>query len=113
LVGAAWTGRTAPAADIPAVEQAPAPIASTVSEDLLKLAGQQRMNTDIRRQVFVTVMGSEDYVDAVDKLLRLKFKGKQEREVVRVVLDCALQVNPTSWDATDKLMSGVLAGKGV
>jgi hypothetical protein len=77
------------------VEQSIATDTSTpgaVSGDLLKLAAQQRMNTDIRRQVFVTVMGSEDYVDAVDKLLRLKFQGKQEREVVRVVLDCALQV---------------------
>lgn len=36
-------------------------------------------------------MSSEDYVDAVDKLMRLKLKGKQEREIVRVLLDCCVQ----------------------
>lgn len=36
-------------------------------------------------------MSSEDYVDCLDKLLRLKLKGKQEREVVRVLLDCCVQ----------------------
>ncbi len=37
-------------------------------------------------------MGSEDCVDAVEKLLRLGLKGEQEREIVRVTVDCCLQV---------------------
>eukprot|EP00730_Choanoeca_flexa_P006233 TRINITY_DN12113_c0_g1_i5.p1 TRINITY_DN12113_c0_g1~~TRINITY_DN12113_c0_g1_i5.p1 ORF type:complete len:863 (+),score=230.27 TRINITY_DN12113_c0_g1_i5:119-2707(+) len=98
LVGAAWTGRaqdkTTPGSSLLASTRhtaLPSSSESSTNSNLLKLASQQRMNTDVRRKVFVTVMDSEDYVDAADKLLRLKFKGKQEREVVRVVLDCAVQ----------------------
>ncbi|GAB4822711.1 hypothetical protein N2152v2_009757 [Parachlorella kessleri] len=85
--------------------------------ELLKLAAQLRMNTDVRRAVFCIVMGSEDYVDAFEKLLRLPLKvvgppaaaaegllqaswgtpvgvtllGEAEREVVRVAVECCLQ----------------------
>lgn len=44
------------------------------SAELLQLAAQQRMNTDVRRTVFCVVMGSEDYMDASEKLLRLPLK---------------------------------------
>lgn len=46
---------------------------------------------DVRRAVFCAVMGSEDCVDAVEKLLRLGLRGEQERELVRVTLECCLQ----------------------
>jgi len=42
--------------------------------ELLQLAAKQRMNTDVRRTVFCVVMGSEDYVDASERLLRLPLK---------------------------------------
>lgn len=42
--------------------------------ELLKLAAAQRMSTDARRAAFCIVMGSEDYVDASDRLLRLPLK---------------------------------------
>ncbi|KAJ9511491.1 hypothetical protein QJQ45_029845, partial [Haematococcus lacustris] len=61
------------------------------AERLLALAAAQRMNTDVRRAVFLAVMGSEDCGEAFEKLVRLPIKGDQEREVVRVVVDCALQ----------------------
>jgi nucleolar MIF4G domain-containing protein 1 len=38
------------------------------------------------------VMGSEDCVDAAERLLRLGLKGEQEREVARVIVECCLQV---------------------
>ncbi len=44
------------------------------SAELLQLAAQQRMNTDVRRAVFCIIMGSEDYMDASEKLLRLPLK---------------------------------------
>lgn len=44
------------------------------STELLRLAAKQRMNTDVRRAVFCIVMGSEDYVDASERLLRLPLK---------------------------------------
>ena len=43
--------------------------------ELLKLAAAQRMSTDARRAAFCVVMGSEDYVDASDRLLRLPLKA--------------------------------------
>ncbi|KAL4421444.1 hypothetical protein ABPG75_010735 [Micractinium tetrahymenae] len=65
--------------------------------ELLKLAASLRMNTDVRRAVFCVVMGSEDCVDAVERLLRLGLKGEQEREVVRVTVECCLQEK--AWNA--------------
>ena len=47
---------------------------------------------DVRRAAFCVIMGSEDCVDAVEKLLRLGLKGEQERELVRVTVECCLQV---------------------
>ncbi|DBA70559.1 TPA: hypothetical protein ACH3X2_011953 [Trebouxia sp. C0005] len=64
--------------------------------ELLKLAAAQRMSTDARRAAFCVVMGSEDYIDASDRLLRLPLKGESEREVVRVTVECCLQER--SWN---------------
>ncbi|KAL3133156.1 hypothetical protein ABBQ38_007050 [Trebouxia sp. C0009 RCD-2024] len=64
--------------------------------ELLKLAAAQRMSTDARRAAFCVVMGSEDYIDASDRLLRLPLKGEAEREVVRVTVECCLQER--SWN---------------
>lgn len=46
------------------------------SAKILELARKQRMNTDIRRNIFCVVMSSEDYLDAFEKLLRfVKFSS--------------------------------------
>jgi nucleolar MIF4G domain-containing protein 1 len=50
---------------------------SLEAEKLLQLAASQRMNTDIRRTIFCAVMGGEDYLDAFEKILRIKLSGKQ------------------------------------
>ncbi len=57
---------------------------------LLKLARKLRMSTDTRRAIFLAVMSSEDAVDAAEKLLRLNLKGSQEREIVRVAVECCM-----------------------
>ncbi|KAL5454983.1 hypothetical protein PMIN06_004700 [Paraphaeosphaeria minitans] len=57
--------------------------------DLLQLAKEQRMNTDIRRAIFVTVMSSSDYQDAHIRLLKLRLKKAEEVEIPRVILHCA------------------------
>jgi len=59
--------------------------------NLLEMAARQRMSTDVRRAVFCCVMGAEDYMDAFERLMRLPLKAQQEREIVRVVLECCLQ----------------------
>jgi len=58
-----------------------APLAKGVGQEegewgaeLLQVAANQRMNTDVRRTVFCIVMGSQDYVDASERLLRLPLK---------------------------------------
>jgi nucleolar MIF4G domain-containing protein 1 len=63
---------------------------STPPETLLKLASQMNMNTDTRRAVFCAIMGSEDAIDATEKLLSLGLKGDQERQMVRVNIECCL-----------------------
>jgi nucleolar MIF4G domain-containing protein 1 len=59
------------------------------STDLLQLAKQQRMNTDIRRAIFINIMSSSDYKDAHHRLTKLKLKKAQELEIPRVLIHCA------------------------
>ncbi|KAG8067174.1 hypothetical protein GUJ93_ZPchr0005g14440 [Zizania palustris] len=61
------------------------------AQKLVQLAAAQRMNTDIRRAIFCIIMSAEDYVDAFEKILRLDLSGKQDREIIRVIVDCCLQ----------------------
>ena len=82
------------------------------ASELLKLASAMRMNTDTRRAVFCAVMGSEDALDAFEKLLRLGLKGDQEREIVRVTVECCLHegaYNPYYAQLVEKLCK---VGKG-
>ncbi|XP_054621547.1 nucleolar MIF4G domain-containing protein 1 [Dunckerocampus dactyliophorus] len=61
------------------------------SAKVLELARKQRMNTEVRRNIFCVLMTSEDYLDAFEKLLKMGLKDKQEREIVHVLMDCCLQ----------------------
>uniref|UniRef100_A0A8D0L2A5 Nucleolar protein with MIF4G domain 1 n=1 Tax=Sphenodon punctatus TaxID=8508 RepID=A0A8D0L2A5_SPHPU len=80
IVGSSWSG--APMLDSTTPQ---------VSSKILELARKQRMNTDIRRNIFCVLMGSEDFLDAFEKLLKLGLKDQQEREIVHVLIDCCLQ----------------------
>ncbi|KAL8480332.1 hypothetical protein ACS0TY_027032 [Phlomoides rotata] len=61
------------------------------TKKMLELAASQRMNTDARRAIFCVIMSGEDYIDAFEKLLRLDLPGKQDREIMRVLVECCLQ----------------------
>ncbi|KAI3443378.1 hypothetical protein Pfo_000043 [Paulownia fortunei] len=61
------------------------------TKKMLQLAASQRMNTDARRAIFCVIMSGEDYIDAFEKLLRLDLPGKQDREIMRVLVECCLQ----------------------
>ncbi|XP_004860384.1 nucleolar MIF4G domain-containing protein 1 isoform X1 [Heterocephalus glaber] len=89
IVGSAWSG--APMIDNSRHAAPQKPLAGTVSAKMLELARKQRMNTDVRRNIFCTVMTSEDFLDAFEKLLKLGLKDQQEREIVHVLMDCCLQ----------------------
>ncbi|KAK9053397.1 hypothetical protein SSX86_030031 [Deinandra increscens subsp. villosa] len=64
---------------------------SSEAQKMLRLAAGQRMNTDARRAIFCIIMSGEDYIDAFEKLLRLDLQGKQDREILRVLVECCLQ----------------------
>lgn len=57
--------------------------------NLLRLAKEQRMNTDIRRSIFVTITSATDYKDAHLRLLKLHLKKAQQLEVPKVLIHCA------------------------
>ncbi|MCJ1392400.1 suppressor of glycerol defect [Xylographa bjoerkii] len=59
------------------------------ADDLLQLAKQHRMNTDIRRSIFITIMSASDYRDAHLRLLKLRLKKSQELEIPNVLIHCA------------------------
>ncbi|XP_034985599.2 nucleolar MIF4G domain-containing protein 1 [Zootoca vivipara] len=89
IVGSSWTG--APMIDSTSNQIQPILPVGKVSSKILELARKQRMNTDIRRNIFCILMTSEDFLDAFEKLLKLRLKDQQEREIVHVLIDCCLQ----------------------
>ncbi|GJP76083.1 hypothetical protein CLOP_g6465 [Closterium sp. NIES-67] len=78
------------------------------AERLMQLASAQRMNTDARRAVFCVIMSAEDYIDAFEKLLRLGLPGKQDREILRVLVECCLQER--NFNKYYSLVAGRLCG---
>ncbi|XP_061343317.1 uncharacterized protein LOC133289407 [Gastrolobium bilobum] len=61
------------------------------TQRMLQLAAAQKMNTDARRAIFCIIMSGDDYIDAFEKLLRMELPGKQDRDVMRVLVECCLQ----------------------
>ena len=124
LVGAAWEGD--PLVEQQQQQQAHAnggAQAALQENALLRLAKKQGMNTDIRRNVFVVLMGSDvsvflsdkirsgclvdrvqDYVDACERLAQLNLTEVQQREIVRVILHCCGNVSPPSTSPPPSLI---------
>ena len=57
--------------------------------NLIQLAKEQRMNTDVRRSIFIAVMSATDYNDAYVRLMKLRLKESQELEIPKVLIHCA------------------------
>lgn len=93
IVGGTWVGYQQQQSAAP-VDDARAQQHADETTRLLKLAEAQRMNTDVRKKIFVAIMGASDCLDAYERLLQLHLKEKQEREIVRVLLHCAGQETP-------------------
>lgn len=90
LVGASWAGNTEE--DEHPVSKAKAREVQEVdsgTSDLVQLAREQGMNTDIRRAVFITIMSASDYQDAYLRLMKLKLKKVQELEIPKVLIQCS------------------------
>lgn len=96
LVGASWKsgaegvfgGEEEAAAPAAADEGTATDGGSDEMAHLMKLARKLRMNTDVRRAVFVTIMSSTDAMEAYEKLNRLRLKKSQELEIPKVLLQC-------------------------
>ncbi|TPX67953.1 hypothetical protein SpCBS45565_g03507 [Spizellomyces sp. 'palustris'] len=93
LVGSAWAGHDGAGDAVGGLHDSDVQrtAAADTKDDLLRLAKAQKMNTDVRRSVFIVLMSSEDCVDAFERLLKLNLKDKQEREIVRVLVHCCCQ----------------------
>ncbi|CAX39927.1 suppressor of glycerol defect protein, putative [Candida dubliniensis CD36] len=96
LVGSAWKGHETdkPKDDVDIV--AMSDILDNAEPNWMELAKAQRMNTDIRRAIFVSIMSANDYIDAVTKLDKLALKRNQEREIPKVLIHCATM--EPSWN---------------
>jgi nucleolar MIF4G domain-containing protein 1 len=97
IVGSPWQQKRAAerraqggaaAADTEAVSGRASGMDAEKEAKLMRLARAQRMSTDVRRRIFVAVMGSSDCLEAFERLLRLGLKPVQEREIVRVIVHC-------------------------
>lgn len=105
LVGSAWKGNADGQPEVLANIDAMNDILDNAEPNWLELAKSQRMNTDIRRAIFISIMSANDYIDAVTKLDKLALKKAQEREIPRILIHCAV-VEP-AWNP----YYGVLAAK--
>ncbi|KAL8973740.1 MAG: hypothetical protein Q9197_002027 [Variospora fuerteventurae] len=63
--------------------------AQDAGDNLLQMAREQRMNTDVRRSIFVGIMSATDYNDAFQRLMKLRLKKSQELEIPKVIVHCA------------------------
>ena len=103
LVGSAWKGSNQEEKEDFKVNE---PADMDLSEpNWLELAKAQRMNTDVRRAVFISIMSAEDYMDAITKLDKLGLKKAQQKDIPRILIHCA-SVEP-AWNP----YYGLLASK--
>lgn len=59
--------------------------------DLASIAKSNRMNTDVRRSIFIAIMSATDFQDAHVRLLKLRLKRAQEFEIPRVLAHCTME----------------------
>ena len=86
VVGSAWKPTEDKVTRKEIVEEKP----SKFNSDLLELARKAKMNTETRRSIFCTILGSEDDMEAFEKLLKLSLKGSQEREIIHISVICTM-----------------------
>lgn len=104
LIGASWKGNVESAFDEAKIKR-DLPTSSSkieLDDDLLvsmpdwdEIARQQRMNTDVRRAIFISIMSAQDYMDAFTKIEKLNLKNKQAVDISRVLVHCL----SNDWDS--------------
>ncbi|KAK4184447.1 hypothetical protein QBC35DRAFT_505894 [Podospora australis] len=100
LVGASWAGRSGDknAEKQPTVDEQAGDGDSDDESfaidnwddgpDLLELAREQGMNTEVRRSIFVTILSALDFQDAYHRILKLRLNKKRQREIPTVIITC-------------------------
>lgn len=91
LVGSAWKGNSGdnkPDEEVLVNEEEMNDILDSAEPNWMELARSQRMNTDIRRAIFISIMSSNDFLEAFTKLDKLRLKKSQERETPKILLHC-------------------------
>jgi nucleolar MIF4G domain-containing protein 1 len=94
LVGASWKGNGDDNGTVPddygeqLLSRDPGLI-DPQDADLLTLAREYRMNTSVRRSIFIAIMSASDFQDAHLRLLKLRLKRSQESEIPKVLTRCA------------------------
>ncbi|PVU94320.1 hypothetical protein BB560_005950 [Smittium megazygosporum] len=97
LVGSYWAGseKNTNKSSLSSIKQQsdPSDIANdSAYNELLLLSKAFRMNTDIRRTIFMQIMSSQDAVEAFEKCMKLGLKESQQREIIRVLLLLVAQI---------------------
>ena len=108
IVGSAFTGSLAGAAEQDEDKVGSRVIKGEQNHELLELARKMRMNTEVRKKIFCLIMSAEDYLEATEKLVKLGTKNHVEREVLFVAVDCCVQeksYNPYYGHLVAKLAS--------
>ncbi|WEJ96857.1 suppressor of glycerol defect [Yamadazyma tenuis] len=106
LIGSAWKGNDATATegfDSKALSE----VLDGAETNWMRIAKEQRMNTDIRRAIFITIMSAEDYVDALTRLDKLQLKKAQEREIPRILIHSVCMEQ--SWNPYYGLLASKLS----
>lgn len=90
VVGSAWTGNINEMAAAQKKQEKGGENSKSerFSEQLLKLAKQQKMNTEERRNIFCIIMSADDFIDAFEKILHLAVKDL--RSIAYVIIHCCL-----------------------
>jgi nucleolar MIF4G domain-containing protein 1 len=96
MVGASWRNDTVDAAAVEEHRDSIPQEANTLGAedttgelDLVQLAREHRMNTDVRRAIFISIMSASDFKDAQIRLNKLNLKKSQETEIPKVIVHCA------------------------
>lgn len=99
--GASWKGNSGIANNPIVDENQSAPTRNNLSSDskssfsedeikLQKLCEKLRMNTPTRKRILCQMMASRDVQDAFERISKLDLKGKQDRDIIQVIIEsCA------------------------
>lgn len=88
LIGSAWKGAGSNDRNSSSASQKSI---TKQEEALLKLAHKLKLNTDLRRSIFIIIMSASDQTDCIEKLAKLRLKeNKAGREILRIILLCAM-----------------------